>query len=332
MAKVNGTNSPIFIVGCPRSGTTLLRTIIASHSRMIVSPESHFFNYWLKEYGHLNLEDESEFQYFWKDFSASKRFSYFELEPDAFLKKLNELGTPSFKAVFELLMAEYAATKNKPRWGEKTPAHYDYLETIFDWFPNARILWLIRDPRAVSASLLKVDWASNYIHSNAYYWLSSAKLYLEKWQEEPRVLLLKYEDLVIDPEARIEEMCHFLEEEFEPCMLSQRSQQQDANPYQRGWAKTHFQKAIQPIDSKAIEKWQVQLSRTQVAIVENITREIMVRYGYKPVTTELSPLQKRYLGITQTMERAEGKLQKLRSRLFGGPSFAAKWVGATPKN
>lgn len=324
-------NGPIFIVGCPRSGTTLLRTIIASHSRMIVSPESHFFNYWLKEYGHLNLNDESEFQRFWQDFSTSQRLAYFDLEPNELLAKLNLQKTRSFKAVFELLMAEYAAMKHKPRWGEKTPAHYDYIETILDWFPDARILWLIRDPRAVVASLLKVEWASHYSYANAYYWLSSAKLYLDQWQAESRVMLLKYEDLVTAPETKVEELCQFLGEELEASMISQRSEKNVPNPHQGGWAKAHLQQVMQPIGQQAVEKWRSQLSPTQIAIVEQITRETMVAHGYEPSTTQLSPLQARYLGFSQTLDRTEGQLKTLRSKLLGGPSLAAKWVGATPK-
>lgn len=333
LAGVAGPSSgPIFIVGCPRSGTTLLRTIIASHSRMIVSPESHFFNYWLKEYGHLNLQEESEFQRFWQDFSTSQRFAYFDLDAAAFLAKLRRQDEISFRSVFALLMAEYAALKQKPRWGEKTPAHYDYLETIFDWFPNAKILWLIRDPRAVVASLLKVEWSSKYTFNNAYYWLSSAKLYLEQWSADPRVMRINYEALVTDPEANIEALCQFLGEELEPGMLSQRSEKNVPNPHQGGWAKAHLQQVMQPIGQQSVEKWRSQLSKTQVAIVEHITRDAMVGHGYEPLTSQMSAWQARYLSLSQRLDRTEGKLQKLRSQLLGGPSLAAKWVGATPKS
>lgn len=329
--KYDRKNSPIFIVGCPRSGTTLLRKVIASHSNIIVSPESHFFNYWLKEYGHLNLSDGSEFQHFWQDFSTSKRFSYFDLEPNAFLAKLRNQNSISFKRVFQLLMSEYAATQKKLRWGEKTPAHYDYLETILDWFPDAKIIWLIRDPRAVVASLLKVKWASNYAYANSYYWLSSAKLYVDQWQEESRVMLLKYEDLVTAPEEKVEELCQFLREEFEPEMISQRSETDISYPHQDSWAKSHFQQVMQPISHQALEKWRSQLSEVQVAIIEHITRDVMILYKYEPTTVKLSPMQARYLRLTQAIDRTEGKLKQVRSNLLGRPSLAAKWVGATPK-
>lgn len=193
------------------------------------------------------------------------------------------------------------------------------------------MLWLIRDPRAVTASLLKVDWASNYTYANAYYWLSSARLYLEQWQAEPRILRIKYEDLVTAPETQIHQLCQFIGEAPEPGMMSQRSEKNVPNPHQGGWAKAHLQQVMQPIGQQSMEKWRSQLSKTQVAIVEHIARDSMVAHGYEPMTDQLSPMQERYFNLSQSLDRAEGKFKAFRTRLTGGPSFAAKWVGATPK-
>lgn len=323
--------SPIFIVGCPRSGTTLLRTIIASHSRLIIAPESHFLNYWVKEYGQLDLNKPEDLQSFWADFSKSQRFGYFQLNADDLLQKLKAQDEISFRAIFQLLLSEYAAARQKPRWGEKTPAHYDFLETLLDWFPQARVLWLVRDPRAVVASLLQVEWSSNYTYANAYYWLSSARLYREKWQQESRVMLLKYEDLVADPAAGTDKICAFLGEAVEPEMLTRRSEKDVPNLHAGGWAKRHLQQVMQPIGQGAVEKWRSQLSSTQIAIIEHITRDAMGFYGYEPITRKLSGWQKFYLGLSQKLDRAGDRWQTLRSRFSSGPSLAARRIGATPQ-
>ena len=127
--------SPIFIVGCPRSGTTLVRSILAAHSRIIISPESHFLNYWVKQYAHLNLLQPQDFDRFWQDFSTSQRFGYFDLNGSALKTKIQtetqQSGNPvSFQLIFRCLLDAYAAKMQKPRWGEKTPAHYESVDVL----------------------------------------------------------------------------------------------------------------------------------------------------------------------------------------------------------
>ncbi|NEQ53441.1 MAG: sulfotransferase, partial [Leptolyngbya sp. SIO3F4] len=83
---VNSDERPIFIVGMPRSGTTLLTTILSAHPRIAISPESHFLAYWVPKYQHLKLENPNEFQQFWQVLSQSKRFSYFDIDADETLE------------------------------------------------------------------------------------------------------------------------------------------------------------------------------------------------------------------------------------------------------
>jgi hypothetical protein len=278
---------PIFIVGVPRSGTTLLRAILSAHPAITITPESHFFRFWLPRYRHLNLGNNAQFQQFWLDFAQSQIFDSFGLSSYQLRDRLLTEQPLDFKTVFNDLMQSYAEKQGKRRWGEKTPAHYAHLATILDWYPQAQVLWIVRDPRAVAASLIDKAWASSQVEVHAQTWIDSVCYYDRHWASDPRVLLLQYETLVQDSTSEVRRLCQFLEEDFDPNLLKKvRSPSTlglDTKPLS-----SHYQVALSPIHTTSLEKWRSQLSPYQLAIIEHLTREGMNRYHYKPLTDGLS--------------------------------------------
>ncbi len=321
-------SQPIFIVGLPRSGTTLLRSMLCAHSRLTVPPESHFFNYWLREYGQLDLSNPADFETFWEIFSRSQRFGYFGLEAEPLRGEILQQSELSLKTVFRCWMDAFATKMGKPRWGEKTPIHYEHLATIFDWFPNAQIIWMLRDPRATSASLMKVGWASNYAYLNAGWWAGCLRSYEETWAKDKRVQLLRYEDLVATPEETLRSLCAFLNEPYESAMLKERDANTMPVNHRSGWAKAHLQTALAPVNQGSVEKWRSQLSSTQVAMIEKFTRESMVRHGYKPDTSgQMTPWQSVVFALTQKRHRADQKWSEIAQKLPNFRSLDDRWIG-----
>src|SRR5579885_528706 len=147
-------NPPFFIVGCPRSGTTLLATLLDRHSRICVPPETHFFYF------------ERDWELFSKGDPVSDLDAYRKINP-----RINDLrfdnekisrllggGSPGPKAFFEALMADYTERAGKKRWGEKTPDHLLKLDSILGHFPEAKIILITRDGRDVVDSLRRMPW------------------------------------------------------------------------------------------------------------------------------------------------------------------------------
>ncbi len=332
LAPSHLSERPIFIVGMPRSGTTLLRSILTSHSGIAIPPETHYFNHWLKEYQHLDLLGRSEdFEAFWQTFTESERFSYFGVEPAALAHRMEHQGLLGFPGIFQALIEEYTAGKQKRRWGEKTPAHFQHLDTIFQWFPDAQILWLLRDPRATIASLLKVEWASSYAHVNAEQWQDSVDRYEKSWAQHPQVYLVRYEDLVQDPQAQIPKLCEFLQEPFEAQMLQERTERDMPVPFQSGWGFEHLRRAMQPADVTSLQKWRDQLSADQVSAIEAITRRSMLQYGYEPVTQDLSEVQSKKLAFSRRFHAFQRQFRQRLEALNLLPKPEARWVGDRKK-
>jgi hypothetical protein len=307
---VNGAHlhRPIFIAGGGRSGTTLLRSLLSAHSRISVSPETHFMQR-ARQWGLLEKEGPADFDLFWKRYVASVRFRDLGIDPNSCRKVIQQAGTPTFRTIFAAVLAAYGERVGKERIGEKTPGHVHFIPQLLSWFPDARILVLRRDPRAVVASQMRSPWVKERITPVSFrkgivvgsYWHQVA-FYAEDWSsmyeevvpaeiEDPRVLLVPYEELVQDAERELLKICDFIEERFESNMLDGRSNDNVPIPAStadlndtawREWRKEHHAKTLQPVSTGSLDKWKNQLTEKEVAMVEGHCVRGMQAAGYSP--------------------------------------------------
>ncbi|MEM6253217.1 MAG: sulfotransferase [Cyanobacteria bacterium P01_D01_bin.156] len=321
--------SPIFIVGMPRSGTTLLTTILSGHPRIAISPETHFLTYWVPKYSHLDLSKIHDFETFWQALSQSKRFSYFDIDSNKTLEAILAKSSLNHAAIFTGWLEVYAERWQKPRWGEKTPLHYQHLNQLLTWFPNAQVLWMLRDPRAVTASLLKMDWASDYVHVHAQQWCQSTQLYERQWQSNRHVKLIRYEDLVQQPELTLKGICRFLNEDYSEQLLAQRSADNISTINRQGWALSHLNQTLKPLEYSAIDKWQRELWPAHIEIVDSLTGTLQKRYGYAEHTqNSLTLWANILLNLAKLRWKLERKLMVWRTRLLGQSLRRAHDIGA----
>ena len=272
---------PIFIVGMRRSGTTLLRSMLSVHPKIVVSRETHFLSKWWERYRHLDLNKTDNFEAFWENFSASDRFPKVVADPPLVKERILASNQIDLKTIFTSIMQVLASTMNKPRWAEKTPRHYRYVHVLLDWYPQARIIWMLRDPRAVVASTVE-RWKNNTVEDCAVEWRESILSFQEQWFEDERVRIVKYEELVSDSEPQMRKLCDFLGEEFYPEMLCDRTKNAeqvilpDADPQ-----KCSNRLLNQSPTSERIDRWRSKLSPAQITTVEIISKDVMLRYNYQ---------------------------------------------------
>ena len=217
------SDTPIFVVGAPRSGTTLLASMLAGHSQIACGPETQFFNKLSDARLSTALGDPA-----WPR-QAVKLVTSLTLaeQPvaDLFGHSKEELQTflaarePSVQALLESLTALYAVKRGKPRWAEKTPNHLLHLPDIRALYPGAPVVRIVRDPRDSALSMRQLPWASPSALANAHLWATWFRKSQPFFDGDAHTLTLRYEDLVKEPEATLTQVCAFVGETFEPGML-----------------------------------------------------------------------------------------------------------------
>lgn len=269
---------PIFVVGFPRSGTSLLRDLLSSHPDIGMLPfETHLLNQWLPKYGHGPLGSE-RFHEFWTEFTGHQRFKLASPDSSNATRYLASFADATIRDVFEALLKAHASIGGKALVGEKTPDHYKRVDLLLDWFPTSRVVFMVRDPRAVLASWNVLDrvWTDRPDTTILFNWLASV-YELDRWKSNRRVLKLRYEDLVADPEAVLGGVFRFVGVENTRKLL-----RRDSHINRHGQYDTRG-----PIEVGSVDRWREVLNGEQVELAESIAGATMVRNGYstrRPVT------------------------------------------------
>ncbi len=301
----NQINQQLFIGGCSRSGTTLLGAMIGSHSNCICSPESHFKIDVLRAInrGAVSESNPAALLALTKKHWRFKIWE-FDIEPS---QALTNTTAPSYAHVLNWIVTQYAREQNQPNaniWVDHTPENLGYAASLLQLFPNAKMIHIIRDGRAVAASILPLDWGPNSIIKAARWWtrLTSFGLAAETVYGPKRVMRVKYEALVLEPEATMRAISEFLELDYQPEML----QSTGFNPPSYT-TKQHKLVGARP-DPAVVTRWEQKLSTRQVEIFENLTRDFLtflgypLRYGLKAKAPSLLEIQ---IGKAQELFRGE---------------------------
>ena len=256
-----------------------MSSLLSAHSRIAISPETHFLVL-SQRYSDPALSRYLDYDGFWKDWMASERFEHLGIDRDAVYKRIQEGGAPTVRNVFDACMQEYAAVTGKARWGEKTPYHFHYIDTLQRWYPACTVILMVRDPRAVVASNRRAPWGKGLpICRIIREWMLSVREY-RKREQDPRVHLVKYEDLVRAPESVCRALCGSLKERYEPRMLSSKRRCTDRIRGREGWHRDQLVKAQGQITSSRIDRWKIELSAKQIDYIDTVTHQYRQRLGY----------------------------------------------------
>lgn len=287
---------PIFIVGYPRSGTTLLSAMLASHSNIDCGPETHFFSKKMStkatEYA---LKDPR-----WPKIAVSNIGSIklsglpvhelFQLSLDNIENYLQKCA-PSEQNMLESLTRQHAFREGKERWAEKTPNHILHLVKIRSLYPDAQVVRIIRDPRDSAASMVNLPWTSNSLINNAYLilrWYQNSRSFFER---DPKTYTLQYEDLVANPSTTMQALCKFLNEDFEDIMLDTSKSSKKVAPKHESW-KNSVGKSL---DSSRCYAWKNELDTADILSISNICQPIISDFRYLSFSQNLQVFTGYYL-------------------------------------
>jgi hypothetical protein len=279
------TKVPFFIIGCPRSGTTLLQLLINSHPKIAIPPESHIFVRFSKifeNYGDLN--NKANLKLFVQDLLKDYHIRDWDLgvSVDDFCDQLKE---KSLRNVIALLLELYAQKDLKIRWGDKTPQHMLHVREIKKIFPEAKFIHLIRDGRDVAVSSSRIFVGPPSIYGIAHEWRKYIEIFdkFKKNLNHNEYLEVRYEDLVRNPEAELKKIFIFLKEEPIAASKGQNLPNSTAKEY---YIQTdaHMLSLNAPISDKKIGTYKKKFTTREIEIFETITKDSLTKLGYELTT------------------------------------------------
>src|SRR5689334_21338287 len=225
-----------FIAGAAKSGTTLLVSLLDSHPELLVLPQdTAYFPTVLTKY--RDRGRRAQIDYLTKEswtnvlfgFQAMRgRQDYAEFPKKEFLEAFERVAFDPANENCDLLvlmMEAYAEVVHVPldrvkRWVENTPANRNYVPEIFDRFLKAKLLLTMRYPRALLSAQIALENTRKTRRFSVYYvvahWRAAAKLARKIRDKEIPGLVVGYEELATDPKTSMQNVCDYLEINFDP--------------------------------------------------------------------------------------------------------------------
>jgi hypothetical protein len=206
------------------------------------------------------------------------RFKIWETPLDMTAVPIDQLNG-SYACLLGHVVGQYAARQGRADasiWVDHTPENISYARTLLTHFPQARIIHIVRDGRAVAASIMPLDWGPNSIMKTSRWWMRmvSFGLAAELALAPESVIRVKYEELVANPEGVLRPLCDFLQIDYQPQM----TQATGFTP-PRYTINQHTLVGQKP-DMRLTSRWQQKLTPRQIEIFENQTRDYLAYLGY----------------------------------------------------
>ncbi|MGE0868691.1 MAG: sulfotransferase [Kofleriaceae bacterium] len=261
----------VFIGGAGRSGTTLLGDLLGATASHICTPETSYKIQlahcgWAGENGDL-VAGLAKVR-------AHPKFADLNVE-------LPAVAVPTLPTLFDAVVPAYAVKVGKPNasiWIDHTPSNLAIGGALLKQFPDARLIHLVRDGRAVAASQIPLDWGPNSVTGVAREWVLYVALGLGLEHAYPaRVHRVAYEELVAEPARVLQRICQFADLTYDSAMLEggglvvpHRTSQQ------------HSLVGKRP-DPTRMQAWRTALRPREIEIFEAEVSSLLELLGYQPI-------------------------------------------------
>ena len=314
MPVLDQLDSPIFVVGNVHSGTTLVRKVLTGHPAVFSGRgESGFFHHLpIIRQKFPRLDDDDTLRAYVIYLVKLVLLSYGKANFDSnrgdtiTLESLDVTGAQvdeifraaqqqrDHRQLFVLVSDQLTHFAQKQRWLEKTPAHLFHINQILRVVPNAHIIELVRDPRGILASK-KARRTSEWMEKSAHRahtnlkggfdplwdtigWRSAVQTGNQAQKKyADRILRIKYEDFVQNPDAHARAVCEFVGLDYDPAFLDVE------------WTNsTSGQEGTSGIGVASVDKWRTRLTPAEIALCQWLAKSEMVQLGYTPLPTSLA--------------------------------------------
>jgi hypothetical protein len=286
-------DAPIFLVGCTRSGTTVLSLMLGHHPDIAFVSELE----WVWDCASARRHDELDLSAYHAWLTTHRAYLFHSLSLDRAL---------SFRALtrdlFEQLRKTHDPSLAKSHVGCQVHRHYE--EALRTW-PRARFIHIVRDGRDVCASWIKFGWLGNGYEAGVRW--KGALLEWERVKElipEAQRTEVRFETLIQEPEAEIRRLCAFT-----------------GVPYDNRTLRYHEDTSYEPIDPKQAGKWRKQLTQREVQLFEAVAGEALLANGYALSGQPALPIRPWDRALIELDDKF--KHHRARAKRYGSPLWLA---------
>jgi hypothetical protein len=270
-----------FIVGCPRSGTTLIRVMLNESNTMALFPESRIVARYARHRNRYERSDGFDIGRFAMDvFNHEKAFQW-KLDEDEVRRGFAKDRPTDYPDAVRSLFASFARQHGKPRYGDKTPTYVVDVLLLARLFPESRFVHVIRDGRKTALSLLENRFVSSSVPHAMRYWATRVRAARTAGALLPadRYMEYRHEDLVRDPDPTLREICRFMDIPFEDDMLNYHEKQRSS---------AHYGSRNMDKPPTETRDWRSEMSRDDLRLCEILDGDLLAELGY-PLETTIGP-------------------------------------------
>jgi hypothetical protein len=292
----------VFVVGCPRSGTTLLQRMLDRHPQLAVANDTHFIPAGLAgATPRVELPLTAEIVERVRSFRTEGGYGFQRLGLPAGTLERAARRSRTYPELVSRLYSGFAELQGKPLAGEKTPDYVRCLPLLHALFPDAKVVHLLRDGRDVTLAL--VEWGHDKSRPGRLRGPARSKIWREspvaasalwwEWQVSAArraaaslgsvYYELRYEDLVSESEATLRRLVDFLQLPFDAAMLNHHLERAPRADDPRAG-----ESAWKPV-TRGLRDWQTQMADHDVELIERLTRTLLKELHYPRAYPEFSP-------------------------------------------
>jgi hypothetical protein len=306
-----------FVVGCGRSGTTLLRAMLDTHPELVVPFESRFIPGLLEREQEFRVDDRLDVDRLVDVLKDDEHFEAWDLSESDVRARLRETAPTdvphAVRAMFELC----AERAGKPRYGDKSPPYVMRLPLLAGAFPEGRFIHLVRDGRDVALAFMDADFGPENAARLALHW----RLRVERGREagtqlgSERYLEVHYEELVAHPEPALRVICAFIELDYDDAMLGYQERvgeivQFDPEPWNHG--------NLAKPPTVGLRDWRTQMSKRDLAQFELLAGPTLERFSYEPSGTAPTPRDRYDAALAVTAWQAHRVRKRVETTVAAG--------------
>jgi hypothetical protein len=286
----------VFILGNPRSGTSLFRLMLNSHSMINATPECGFLHWWYKKYADWDLScvTSNRLDEYISDLASSKRIEDWKMDYTLLKEKIIQEKPENYAKLGELVYTFYGEQKGKKAKviADKNNYYINHFNDLNEIWPDAKYILVVRDGRDVACSYLNMETLvtnspykpklSTDIKTIAKEWLTNNQniLNFSESLNNNQFMVIRYEDFVTDSALYLTKVCHFLGLNFEPEMLNyfiKNAKEQDEPLSSLDWKK----KTLEKPDKENIGKYKMELEKESIVEFNAIATDLLQKFNYE---------------------------------------------------